>query len=79
MTNFKCTECKFANWKKTKAGRLSPTGVGCCNWEKTFRVAASLVPFSDHGSEFCGGWISRKRGGEHPTTRCDVFQPIKKG
>ena len=78
MTNFKCTECKLAEWDRTKDGRLSPSGDGRCTWEKTFRVAASTRLISKD-ARFFGGYICRKRDYEHPTKRCGVFQPIKKG
>lgn len=33
-----CKNCKFAEWDRTATGRLSPTGRGCCTWEKTIQV-----------------------------------------
>ena len=28
-----CCVCKYANWDRTKAGRLHPSGDGFCQWK----------------------------------------------
>lgn len=28
-----CLKCRFAEWKKTAAGRLHPSGAGRCHWK----------------------------------------------
>ena len=30
-----CINCRFAEWEKTKAGRLHPLGYGRCTWRPT--------------------------------------------
>ena len=30
-----CKDCKYAEWAKTKAGKLHPTGAGRCTYDVT--------------------------------------------
>lgn len=72
-----CEGCKFANWERTSNGRLHPSGMGKCEWQKTFRVAGSYTGSIGHayGGPLVawGSTICRKKGDEFPD-RCDVFQ-----
>lgn len=42
-----CGQCKFAVWERTRTGRLAPSGVGRCSWEKTFRVPPQTFRYPD--------------------------------
>lgn len=73
-----CETCKFANWRRTDAGRLHPSGEGRCTWRKTFRVSGSTAGaklYTGFGEPITaiGGHISRKKGAEFPA-KCDTFQ-----
>lgn len=74
-----CEQCKYAEWKRTKNGRLHPSGQGRCAWKKTFQIAGSVISHSldrvlkDNKITISGGWIWRKRSEEHPKSR-PVFE-----
>jgi len=55
-----CNGCEFANWKRTKAGRLHPSGVGHC----TYQVPEPELPASMYWVSkrfLCGGSINRRK------------------
>lgn len=55
-----CTDCKYANWKRTATGRLHPDGTGRCTfpWKMPPLPGAFYWLSSDRP---CGGHIERKR------------------
>lgn len=56
-----CNGCKYANWQKTAAGRMHPSGDGKCTYEYSvpclplafYYIPAVPVP--------CGGHINRRK------------------
>jgi hypothetical protein len=73
----KCDGCEFAEWDRTKAGRLHPSGVGQCKrLEKQPLDLRLPVAFFWHGWDVIkpgGGYI--RRGQELP--RICVFRSVK--
>jgi hypothetical protein len=74
-----CTECKFAEWARTAAGRLHPSGEGRCQWKYEPKPIAAA--YSWQGWETgatpqpYGGFINRTDVRETARTRnCPVFQ-----
>jgi len=69
-----CMGCGYAEWKKTKTGRLHPSGEGKC----TYKYNAPALPNSMHfmgnrqPPEPMGGWIDRKHVYE---THCPYWCP----
>jgi hypothetical protein len=55
-----CTHCKHANWDRTAAGRLHPSGDGRCIYPLKFPVLPSAFYFLSPIRP-CGGTINRKR------------------
>jgi len=56
-----CKGCKFAEWKKTDAGKLHPSGDGKCTYEYKLPPLPAckawihaIHPYNKHG------WINRK-------------------
>jgi hypothetical protein len=78
-----CTECKFAEWKRTAAGRLHPSGVGKCHWKyepKPIAASYSWIGWqvASHPTPN-GGYINRKDERDLARTRnCPVFQKAVK-
>lgn len=74
MADFhRCVDCKFAGWKRTEAGRLSPSGDGRCKWEYKPPVIAAAYSWSwwsGRAPTPDGGFINRRK----PIERCPVFQ-----
>lgn len=56
-----CTNCKHAEWKKTAAGKLHPSGNGLCKypWEMP-QLPGSMYWIGLRAPEPYGGQISRK-------------------
>ena len=53
-----CTKCKYAEWEKTKTGRLHPSGEGKCTYPYFFgKLPASMCWINCHVS---GGNINRR-------------------
>lgn len=48
-----CTGCKYADWQRTKSGRLHPYGDGEC----TFEIKRPVVPISKSLIFYVGGGI----------------------
>jgi hypothetical protein len=56
-----CLHCKHADWVKTKAGKLHPTGNGKCAYPwKMPPLPASMYWMGQNDTIPCGGWINRK-------------------
>lgn len=65
MSNI-CMTCKFADWKRTAAGRLHPDGQGRCRWqmpEITLPKAFYYVGYHSTPKP-SGGQIERKHDDE---------------
>ncbi len=56
-----CTDCKYAKWDRTKAGRLSPTGNGVCYFPVKPIVLPNAHYFIGGTPNLCGGYINRTR------------------
>ena len=57
-----CTNCKFAIWQKTAAGKLHPSGSGRCGYPyKAPPLPVSMYWVGGHTVP-CGGWINRRDG-----------------
>ena len=69
-----CTQCRFADWKRTKAGKLHPSGDGRCKFQYSVpELPASMFWFPGK-PEPKGGQISRKRQLHRD---CAAFLPSK--
>ena len=57
-----CTYCKYADWQRTKSGRLSPSGDGRCQyqWKIPPLPASMYFALSVNALTPSGGHISRK-------------------
>ena len=56
-----CLNCKYADWRRTGAGRLHPSGDGRCQYPwKTPPLPASMYWIQIGGPMPAGGHISRK-------------------
>jgi len=73
-----CNGCKFAEWKKTKNGRLHPDEGGRCSWEKQVTLPSSAYgssfgrAFSEGTLTLSGGYIWR-----HATGSALLACPLK--
>lgn len=69
-----CVGCAFAEWNKTKSGRLSPTGDGRCGYEvKLPQLPAAFYWLGSASTG--GGHINRKKElREH----CPMYQRAPK-
>lgn len=62
-----CTTCAYANWRRTEAGRLHPSGDGRCSWtfpEIALPKAFYWTGFGMTAPRPSGGHINRKQ--PHP-------------
>lgn len=69
----KCDECKYANWKRTKAGKLHPDKAGKCE----FLVKPAAVPSAFYyiiDPILHGGFIYR---GEELKRNCPTYDAGK--
>ena len=56
-----CLLCKYADWQKTAAGKLHPSGDGKCTYPwKMPPLPASMYWFGTGQPKPCGGYINRK-------------------
>lgn len=55
----KCLECKYADWKKTAAGRMHPSGDGRCTYEWKMPPLPASRYFVGIPPTAMGGYISR--------------------
>lgn len=74
MTNTQCMGCRFANWKKTEAGKLHPSGLGRCTrldqYPLDFRIPPAFYWVGVGRPSPSGGTIERK----HPLKDRCVFK-----
>lgn len=55
-----CTDCKYARWNKTVAGKLHPSGDGHCTYDyKIPLLPASMYWLSNTPPTPNGGYINR--------------------
>ncbi len=56
-----CTHCTYANWQRTKAGKLHPSGDGKCEYKYDIpALPASMWWLGESPPKPYGGWINRK-------------------
>jgi len=58
-----CTDCKHADWKKTAAGKLHPSGDGKCKMAFVYTLPplpASMYWHTTNEPKPCGGFINRR-------------------
>jgi hypothetical protein len=56
-----CLHCKHANWKRTEAGKLHPSGDGKCTYPwKMPPLPASMYWMGQKAPTPHGSWINRK-------------------
>ena len=68
-----CLHCRYAEWDKTKTGRLSPTGDGTCTWKfKPTPLPASMYYIGGGSLLPRGGFINRK---EELKEHCTYYNP----
>ncbi|HAY09972.1 MAG TPA: hypothetical protein DCY18_08575 [Thauera sp.] len=71
----KCLTCRFAEWVRTDAGRLHPSGQGRCTWVGVLPRSRSY-PFSYRDDPPTGGFIERR-----PKTLvfldCPTYEPAE--
>ena len=70
-----CNGCKYAEWKRTDAGRLHPSGDGKCTYEWKMPPLPQAMFFAGFKPRLLGGYISRKR--ELPD-HCAYFAMVEK-
>lgn len=73
-----CTYCRYAEWKKTKVGRLHPGGDGRCTWQIVHpRLPLARqweYPYSSEKPPGIRiGFLDRHK----PFEKCPTFQPIE--
>ena len=57
-----CVGCKHAEWKRTAAGKLHPSGDGDCKYPyKSPPLPASMFWLYGHAYKPLGGHINRRR------------------
>ncbi len=59
-----CTHCKHAEWDRTAAGKLHPSGDGKCGMKSLYKLPplpASVHWFLNEPPTLHGGQINRKR------------------
>jgi hypothetical protein len=72
-----CNGCKYAEWNKTAAGRLHPSGDGKCGYPYKIPPAPMAFYFIGGTPVPCGGFINRKRElKDHCAYWCPANRPI---
>jgi len=78
-----CLTCRFAEWKRTEAGRLHPSGEGRCAWKFEPPPMSAAWWWGWHcdptPGKLKGGWIRRHakgRGRGNFVTACPVHEEI---
>jgi hypothetical protein len=57
-----CLGCQYAEWQKTKTGKLHPSGDGKCKFEyKLPQLPAAFYFIGISYPSPCGGYINRKK------------------
>ena len=55
-----CVDCRYADWKRTQAGKLHPSGDGNCSYPmKNPKLPASMY-WITMGTIIGGGFINRR-------------------
>lgn len=68
-----CINCKFAEWERTKDGKLHPSGAGRCTWQMPeIQLPASMYFFGSSPKPM-GGYIERKE----QRASCPQFDHVK--
>ena len=71
-----CMHCKHAEWHKTVAGKLHPSGKGKCTYPwKSPILPASMYWIVRSAPVPSGGYISRR---EELKEHCAYFERVKK-
>lgn len=65
-----CIGCKYAEWKRTKAGRLHPDGDGECTYEVKIPKLPNAKHWAPYEPSTTHGFISRKK---EFSTNCPCF------
>lgn len=69
----RCDDCKFAEWERTAAGRLSPSKKGRCKFPYVVpKLPNSRYFLGKSAPEALGGHIKR---GEQYNAHCPYYQP----
>ena len=55
-----CTDCRYAKWERTKAGRLHPSGDGRCMYKYKVPPLPGSMYWRRNPSPY-GGYINRKK------------------
>jgi len=55
-----CKDCKHADWLRTKAGRLHPSGDGRCKYDYKIPPLPQSM-YWIHMPHTCGGYINRRK------------------
>jgi hypothetical protein len=66
-----CLGCKHANWKRTKAGRLHPSGKGDCMYQVKMPVLPACMYWLTYRPIKAGGSIYR---GEEFKDHCLCYE-----
>lgn len=78
MAEHLCLTCKYAEWKRTRAGDLHPSGDGRC--VATFKIDLPRAFFWSWGrrsAPYDGGWIERRP--DTHFTECSFYDAIGEG
>lgn len=73
-----CLNCKFAEWARTKNGRVNPRQAGRCTWTKTVRIPPYAEPSLGQNNGAIvfeaptSGGIRRTRSALHSSRRAEV-------
>lgn len=70
-----CETCVFAEWDKTKGGKLHPSGWGRCRWTSGDLVLPKSVEyqFQKIALPLRGSWIQRGTKHESQTRPCPTW------
>jgi hypothetical protein len=68
-----CNKCALAEWKRTDAGKLHPSGDGRCAWKFKLPPLPASMYFIGGPQTPAGGHISRRK--ELPD-HCPQYRPI---
>lgn len=71
-----CNGCKYANWRKTAAGRLHPSGDGMCEFPWKMPPLPASRYFIGGAPKPSGGGINRR---EEFKDHCPHYQAESKG
>ena len=66
-----CDDCKYAEWKRTKAGKLHPLRQGACTYQYKLPELPASMWWHSSAPRPSGGYIQRK---EELKTHCVYYQ-----